>query len=183
MGLSLSGGGAKGVAHLGVIQAMEELGIKPEIIAGVSAGAIMAALYADGKTPREILQFFKESRFFKFVNVTVPKKGLMSSDRFQRMLEGELKAKTFEELNMPIIVNATELLEGKCEYFFSGSLVEPLVASASVPIFITPKEMNGKYYVDGGIFNNMPAKVIRKHCETLIEIGRASCRERGYDLV
>ena len=170
VGLSLSGGGAKGIAHLGVIKALEEVGMKPEIIAGVSAGAIIGALYADGKTPLEICDFFRETSFFKFVNVVVPKKGLMSSDRFQRMLEGYLTAKTFEELSMPLIVNATELKEGKCEYFDSGVLVDRVVASSSIPIFLTPKEMNGKVYVDGGIFNNMPARIIRHRCKHLVGV-------------
>ena len=94
----------------------------------------------------------------------------MSSERFQHMLESTMTAKTFEELSLPIIVNATELVEGKCQYFHSGVLVDRVVASASVPIFLTPKELDGKLYVDGGIFNNMPAKVIRKHCDLLVGV-------------
>ena len=170
IGISLSGGGAKGIAHLGVIQALEELGLKPEVIAGVSAGAIVGALYADGKSPREICQFFKDSSFFKFVNIVLPKKGLMSSARFYDMLDSYLTAKTFEELKLPLTVNATELIEGKNEFFNSGLLVDKLVASASVPIFLTPREIDGKVYVDGGIFCNMPAKVIRHQCEILIGV-------------
>ena len=69
VGISLSGGGAKGIAHLGVLQALEECGFKPQVIAGVSAGAIIGALYADGKSPKEICQFFKDSSFFKFVKI------------------------------------------------------------------------------------------------------------------
>ncbi len=123
IGISLSGGGAKGIAHLGVLQALEEIGFKPQVISGVSAGAIIGALYADGKSPKEICQFFKESSFFKFVKIVVPKKGVMSTERFYNLLDGFLTAKTFEELQMPLTINATELIEGKNVYFNSGSLV------------------------------------------------------------
>lgn len=170
VGISLSGGGAKGIAHLGVLQALEECGFKPQVIAGVSAGAIIGALYADGKTPKEICQFFKDSSFFKFVKIVVPKKGVMSTERFYNLLDGFLTAKTFEELQMPLTINATELIEGKNVYFNSGSLVDKIVASSSVPIFLTPKEMEGKVYVDGGIFCNMPAKVIRQDCDMLFGV-------------
>ncbi len=170
VGISLSGGGAKGIAHLGVLQALEECGFKPQVIAGVSAGAIIGALYADGKSPKEICQFFKDSSFFKFVKIVVPKKGVMSSERFYNLLDGFLTAKTFEELQMPLTINATELIEGKNVYFNSGSLVDKIVASSSVPIFLTPKEMEGKVYVDGGIFCNMPAKVIRQDCDILFGV-------------
>ena len=170
VGISLSGGGAKGIAHLGVLQALEECGFKPQVIAGVSAGAIIGALYADGKSPKEICQFFKDSSFFKFVKIVVPKKGVMSTERFYNLLDGFLTAKTFEELQMPLTINATELIEGKNVYFNSGPLVDKIVASSSVPIFLTPKEMEGKVYVDGGIFCNMPAKVIRQDCDILFGV-------------
>ncbi len=170
VGISLSGGGAKGIAHLGVLQALEECGFKPQVIAGVSAGAIIGALYADGKSPKEICQFFKDSSFFKLVKIVEPKKGVMSTERFYNLLDGFLTAKTFEELQMPLTINATELIEGKNVYFNSGSLVDKIVASSSVPIFLTPKEMEGKVYVDGGIFCNMPAKVIRQDCDILFGV-------------
>ena len=170
VGISLSGGGAKGIAHLGVLQALEECGFKPQVIAGVSAGAIIGALYADGKSPKEICQFFKDSSFFKFVKIVVPKKGVMSTERFYNLLDGFLTAKTFGELQFPLTINATQLIEGKNVYFNSGSIVDKIVASSSVPIFLTPKEMEGKVYVDGGIFCNMPAKVIRQDCDILFGV-------------
>lgn len=170
IGLTLSGGGAKGIAHLGILQAMEELNIKPQIISGVSAGAIVGALYADGKSPIEIRDFFQESSFFKFVSLTVPKQGFMSSEHFHNRLSNYLSAKTFEELRIPLIVNATELIEGKNVYFSSGPLIDRIVASASVPLFLTPQTIDDKVYVDGGIFNNMPTSIIRDKCNTLIGV-------------
>lgn len=170
-GLALSGGGAKGLAHLGIIKALEEHDMRPEILSGVSAGAIVGALYADGRNTDEICAFFKETKFFSFVRFNLRRKkfnGLMSQERFENMLKGELRSQTFEELSMPLYVNATDITDGKNTFFSSGSLVDKIVASASVPIFLTPKEIDGHQYVDGGIFNNMPARIIRSRCRYLI---------------
>ncbi|MDR0830287.1 MAG: patatin-like phospholipase family protein [Prevotellaceae bacterium] len=171
IGVSLSGGGAKGIAHLGVLQALEEVGMKPDIIAGVSAGAIIGALYADGKSPKDICRFLQESGYFKYVSLGITSKmGLMSNANFADMLAGYMTARTFEELQIPLVVNATELIEGKNVYFYSGGLIDKIVASSSVPIILTPTKINGKFYVDGGIFCNMPAKVIRPYCKTLVGV-------------
>ena len=170
IGLALSGGGAKGIAHLGVIKAMEELGNAPQIISGVSAGAIVAALYADGLSPLDIVKFFQESNFFKFIKLGIPRKGLMSTERFYSLLEQTLKAEIFEELNIPIIINATELNAGRNVYFDQGTLIDKLIASASIPIVLNPAEIDGKQYVDGGIFCNMPAKIIRPRCKKLVGV-------------
>lgn len=168
IGLTLSGGGAKGLAHAGVLKALEEYGLRPQIISGVSAGAIVAALYADGKSPDDICYFFKQTKFMDYVGFSTPKKGLMSTRKFEKMIGEALSAKTFEELKIPIYINATELTVGENAVFSSGPLVEKIVASASVPIVLTPKEIGDKVYVDGGIFNNMPASLIRSQCKFLI---------------
>ncbi len=168
IGLALSGGGAKGLAHVGALKALEEFGLKPDIISGVSAGAIIGAFYADGHTPDEICQFFKETEFFDYVKVTRRGMGLLSTNRFEKMLTKALRSKTFEELNIPLVINATELTQGKNEFFSSGPLVEKVIASASVPIFLKPKTIGDKIYVDGGIFNNMPSNIIRDKCDYLI---------------
>lgn len=170
-GLSLSGGGAKGLAHLGIIKALEEHDMRPEILSGVSAGAIVGALYADRKTPEDICKFFKETRFFSYVKLNLRRRafnGLMNQSRFEEMLNAELRSKTFEELSMPLYINATDITDGCNVFFSSGSLVDKIVASAAVPIFLTPKEIDGHQYVDGGIFNNMPARVIRSRCRYLV---------------
>ena len=170
IGISLSGGGAKGIAHLGVLKALEEHDLRPEIISGVSAGAIVGALYADGHTPDELCQFFKETKFFNYVkfNLRGVRNGLMSQIRFEEMLDSELRSKTFEELSMPLYINATDINDGRNVFFSSGPLVEKVVASASVPGFLTPKEIDGHQFVDGGIFNNMPSHIIRSQCRYLI---------------
>ncbi len=171
VGLALSGGGAKGIAHLGVLKALEEKGIKIDIISGVSAGAIVGALYADGHSTESISKFLQKNTLFKMVSFNLPKNGgLASTDKFKAKMELMLRAKTFEDLQIPLIVNATELNAGKNVYFKSGELLNCVVASASVPIFFNPTTINGKQYVDGGIFCNLPASVLRNECEILIGV-------------
>ncbi|MCQ2219647.1 MAG: patatin-like phospholipase family protein [Paludibacteraceae bacterium] len=171
IGLALSGGGAKGIAHIGVIKAIEDFGLKIDVIAGVSAGAIVGALYADGHSTDEIKDFFQSNTLTQMVRPNLPKKGgLVNPERYMRKLGNTLHAKTFEELKTPLIVNATELNAGKNVYFSSGTLLDKIIASASVPIFFNPKIIDGKQYVDGGIFCNLPASILRKDCDILIGV-------------
>jgi NTE family protein len=104
----------------------------------------------------------------------------MSAERFYSLLEKTLKAKTFEELKKPVIINATELNEGRNVYFNSGTLLDKLIASTSIPIVLNPAEIEGKQYVDGGIFCNMPAKIIRPHCEKLVGVHVNPIIKNGY---
>lgn len=170
IGIALSGGGIRAIAHLGVIQALEEYGLKPGIVSGVSGGAIVGVLYADGYSPEEIVGFFQEYKFLQLARVAVPRKGLIASSRLYRILGGLLRAQTFEELKIPLIINATDFSEGKPAYFSSGPLLKVTIASSSIPVLMNPVEMNGKQYVDGCIFCNLPARVIRNRCRKLIGV-------------
>jgi NTE family protein len=171
IGVALSGGGAKGIAHLGVLKALEEMKLKIDMISGVSVGAIIGALYADGHSTEDISKFFKKTSLFQMVSLNLPKNGgLANTDRFKNQLGNMLKAKTFEELTIPLIINATELNEGKNVFFSTGELLTPIIASASVPIFFNPANINGKLYVDGGMFCNLPASVLKEKCEIVIGI-------------
>jgi NTE family protein len=171
IGIALSGGGAKGIAHLGVLKALEEMKIKVDMISGVSVGAIIGALYADGHNTEDISKFFQKASLFQMVSLNLPRNGgLANTDRFKIQLGKMLQAKTFEELQIPLIINATELNEGKNVFFSRGELLTPIIASASVPIFFNPANIEGKLYVDGGMFCNLPASVLRENCEVVIGI-------------
>ncbi|MBM3420662.1 MAG: patatin-like phospholipase family protein [Bacteroidetes bacterium] len=178
-GVVLSGGGARGYAHLGVLKAMNEAGMSPEIISGTSAGAIAGVLYADGYTPAQILKILGKNSRLDFLKLTVPKDGLLKMSGMIRLLREALRAKTFEELKIPLVVTATNLNLGRIEYFSSGELLWPVVASASIPVIFTPVEMNGYKYVDGGVMDNMPVAPIEKKCRMIIgsyvnEIGESN---------
>jgi len=166
----LSGGGVRGFAHMGVIKSLNERGIYPDVISGTSAGAIAAALYADGNTPDEVMSFFAEKDLVKYIEFIMPKTGLVKMTGMIKLLSKNLKAKTFEELKIPIYISACNLNTGKAEYFSSGELLKPLIASASIPVLFSPVKINDNYYVDGGVLDNFPLKPIEKIAERIIGV-------------
>ncbi len=170
LGLALSGGGAKGFAHLGIFKLMEECNLRPDIIVGTSAGALMGVLYADGYTADEIKNMFSGREFSEFAQLQLPKSGLFDSKRFRHFLKRHLRAKTFEELKVPLVVMATDLDHGAAHEFRTGSIVEAVTASCSIPIIFSPVVINGVHYVDGGLFQNFPVSVIRKECKRIIGV-------------
>ncbi|WP_200814380.1 patatin-like phospholipase family protein [Parabacteroides sp. Marseille-P3160] len=170
IGLALSGGGAKGFGHLGILQALNERGIFPDVIAGTSAGAFAGVLYADGNDPENILTFFKKKTFSEFAKLTIPQGGFLNTLPFRAFLEKHLKARTYEDLKIPLYVAATDIERGKSKIFHSGELIPSIVASCSVPIIFSPVEIDKHYYVDGGLFRNLPVTPIRKLCEKVIAV-------------
>lgn len=180
LGIALSGGGAKGFAHLGVLQALNEKGIYPEIISGTSAGAFAGVLYADGHTPTEILSFFKKKVFREFAEFTIPHGGFFKSDGFSTFLKKHLRARTFEELKIPLFAVATDIEYGESKIFNSGPLIPAVIASCSVPIVFRPVEINKKYYVDGGLFKNFPVSTIRRECTKIIGVNVSPIMKAEY---
>ena len=138
LGLALSGGGAKGFAHLGVFELLDECHLKPDIISGTSAGSIMGAFYADGYSPREIMELFSGREFFEFAQLQIPKSGLFDTSRFRNFLKTYLRAKRIEELQIPLVIVATDLDHGLSKEFREGPLVEAITASCSMPIIFSP---------------------------------------------
>ncbi|MCH5242312.1 MAG: patatin-like phospholipase family protein [Muribaculaceae bacterium] len=168
VGLALSGGGAKGFSHIGVLMAFDRYGIKPDIMSGVSAGSIASVLYAAGLTPNDIIKCFTDaSKFGDFTEWAIPKEGFMKLDRFGKLLEEWLPVKYLEQLNIPTVVCATDLDHGKSVGWSKGEIVPRVIASCSVPIVFNPKKINGVQYVDGGVLRNLPAWAIRPYCKTL----------------
>lgn len=170
LGISLSGGGAKGFAHLGVLQALNEHNLFPEIISGTSAGAFAGVLYADGNSPEECINLFKKKKFGRFAKLTVPGGGFFNTTPFNDFLKHHLKAKTFEDLKVDLHVVTTNIEDGKIKVFNSGSLIEPVVASCAVPIVFKPVQIDNKHYVDGGLVKKFPVSIIRKKCEKIIGV-------------
>lgn len=168
IGLALSGGGIRGISHAGVLMAMEELNMKPEIISGVSAGAIVGALYAGGYSPLEIARMFEDVHFNKMTKLNVPSGGFFSIAPFAKFLEKKLSVKTFEELNIPLRVVATNFDIGAPEVFSTGELLKPVLASCSIPVIFTPQKIKNNYYVDGGLLKNFPVSTIREDCSLIV---------------
>ncbi len=170
LGLALSGGGARGFAHLGVFKFLEDCGMKPDIISGTSAGALMGALYADGYSVEEIKGLFSGREFSDFAQLQIPKSGVFDSQRFRSFLRRHLRAKAIEDLKIPMAIVATDLDNGESRTFRSGPLVDVITASCSIPIIFSPVVINGVHYVDGGLFRNFPVSVIREECERVIGV-------------
>ncbi len=167
-GLVLSGGGARGFAHLGIIKALNEKGIFPDIISGTSAGAIAGSLIADGYTPEEI--FVRQTRkpFFSYTKFNFFKKGLLNYKNLRKVLSEAYSVKKIEDLKIPFYACVTNLNTGKAEYLNTGNLVDVVTASASVPFLLKPVEINGITYTDGGLIDNLPIKPLLGKCEKII---------------
>ncbi|NDK54508.1 patatin-like phospholipase family protein [Pontibacter fetidus] len=171
IGLALSGGGARGIAHLGVLKAFDELGIKVSIFSGVSSGAIASVFYAAGYKPDEILKLIKELSVFKIIRPAFGKIGFLHLDEVEKLYENYLgKNATFEDLKIPVVISATEMNEGVSVYFSTGELIKPLIASSAVPILYHPISYQGKLLNDGGLLNNMPVDSLQQNCDVKIGV-------------
>lgn len=167
-GLVLSGGGTRGFAHLGVIAALHEKGIKPDVISGVSAGAIVGAFIAGGKSPEEILETFKKGWFFKYTKLHLPIDGLLKLDGLKEVIQKEIPVEKIEELEIPFFVGISNLNKGIIEYKNKGLLGDIVLASSSIPILFSPITIGRSSYVDGGLMDNIPIAPIKNSCEQII---------------
>ena len=167
-GLVLSGGGTRGFAHLGVIAALFEKGIKPDIISGVSAGAIVGAFIAGGKTPEEILEIFKKGWLFKYTKLHIPIDGLLKLDGLKEVIRKEIPVKNIEDLKVPFFIGISNLNKGIIQYKNRGSLAEIVLASSSIPILFSPVIIDRDSFVDGGLMDNIPIHPIKNDCEQII---------------
>lgn len=171
LGVALSGGGARGFAHVGALKALEEAGMKPDVIAGVSAGAVAAVMYAAGVPLDEMLSLFTSTKFTDFARPSlIHGDGMFSLMRFKQFIEEATGIDRLENLRIPTYVGVTDLDHGEPAEFHEGPLGERVVASCSIPIVFSPVEIDGIHYVDGGVLRNLPAWIIREKCETLIGI-------------
>jgi NTE family protein len=169
-GLALSGGGVRTVAQVGIIEVMLESGIRPNIVSGTSGGAIVAALLAAGNSPSQMMNFFTSTSFFHWSKFAMSKAGLLDPEKFIEAFLKFVPYENFEELPIPLRVVTTDLLAGEERVIETGSIVMAVLASAAFPGVFEPVKIDNRPHVDGGIFNNIPANIIRKSCKYLIGI-------------
>ena len=170
IGLVLSGGGVRGIAHIGAIQALEENNIIPTYIAGTSAGAIVGALYASGYSSDKMMQFFNSVQIFTLSKYAIKKPGFIDTEKFYDDFKSYFPTDNFDNLNKKLFVTATNLLNGQLKVFSTGELIKPILASAAFPGVFTPVKINEEYYIDGGILNNFPVDLISSYCNKLIGV-------------
>lgn len=179
LGVALSGGGARGLAHAGALAAIEEAGLRPDIIAGVSAGSIAAVLYAAGRTPRQIVDIFTNRGFKDFVEFRPHHGGIFGVDPFKRFVAENIKPyKNLEELPIDVYLGVTDFDHGIPVEFHTGGIVDRVMASCAIPIVFKPVEIDGVNYVDGGVLRNHPAWIIRDKCKTLIGVNVSPLKPR-----
>lgn len=169
-GIVLSGGGARGFAHLGVLKALNENGIYPQIISGVSAGSIVGVLYADGYSPDEILSIFETTDLYRMLRFYKPSLGILKAAGLEKLLSKHLSVTRIEDLSIPVIISATDFGSAATEYFTQGSIIDAVMASSALPLVLKPYTINGKMYVDGGLMNNLPIEPLLNRCDDIIGV-------------
>ena len=180
LGVAFSGGGARGFAHAGAIKALEEMGVKPDIVAGVSAGSVVCALYAAGHRPEEITEIFANLKFSDLCQLSVPKNGFFTMDGFKKLIADNVSYANIEDLPLPTVICATDMDNARAVAFESGDLATRVAASCSIPIVFKPQKIDGVRYIDGGVLHNLPSRAIRERCKYLIGLNCSPVPRRKY---
>jgi NTE family protein len=176
VGVSLSGGGALGYAHIGVLDALEDYGIEPTIVSGTSMGAIVGVLYADGYEPEKILDLITEHKMtnkskIMSLDIKSSELGLFSKKYISSFLDKTLHTDSFDSLPKPFYCATTNLMTTKGEIISTGDrLKKYTLASMSIPVLFQSVVIDSMVYIDGGITNNLPACAIREKCDILIGV-------------
>ncbi len=162
IGIALSGGAARCIAHIAVLETLETEGIPIHAIAGTSAGSIVGALYCAGMPLSEIKRILLNARWKDIFKFTVPRLGLISSEGIYRFMEDILPVKKFSALLFPFAAVATDLHTGEKISITTGSVARAVQASCSLPIVFTPTVINRKFLVDGGVASQIPVRTVRE---------------------
>ncbi|PIQ21432.1 MAG: hypothetical protein COW65_09140 [Cytophagales bacterium CG18_big_fil_WC_8_21_14_2_50_42_9] len=170
IGLVLSGGAARGFAHLGVLKALDELQIKVHIISGTSSGAIAGAFYAAGYSPEETLRTVSETKILRLMRPAFSRFGLLKMGEVEKEFSKYFGDKTFADLSPQLVIATTDINRAIAVYFREGKLVKPLMAASSVPILYQPVAYQGHLLIDGGLLNNMPVECIMGDCDFIIGV-------------
>ena len=166
LGLVLSGGGARGLSHIGVLRALENADIQPDHLAGTSMGGVIAAGYAAGLNSAEIEQiaqdFASPRKLLRMADLTIPRKSLFRGERLLTFFDQHLHGCTFADLRIPLTLVAVDLNSGQEVHLREGSVAEAVRATVAIPGLLAPLERDGQRLVDGGLLNNIPVAVVRQ---------------------
>ena len=164
LGLALGGGAARGFAHIGVIQVLEENGIKPDMVVGTSAGSVVAAFYASGKTGAQLQWLADSMDESQLTDWTVPfmSRGMLRGEALGRYINTQLNGAKIEDLKIPLGIVATDLQTGDGILFRRGDIATAVRASSAVPSVFEPVRIGNKDYVDGGLVSPVPVRYVRQ---------------------
>jgi NTE family protein len=157
----LGGGGARGFAHIGALKALDEAGIRADLIVGTSAGSVVAALYAGGIRNERLVETARAVQREQVIDYVFPNRGFIEGERLQQYVNQELRGRLIEELDLPFVAVATDLRTGDLVAFNRGDTGMAVRASCSVPAIFQPTVIDGREYVDGGLASPVPVKVAR----------------------
>ena len=161
IGLALGGGSVRGAAHLGVLEVLEREGIQPDIVAGVSVGSVVGALYCGGLPLDEIKRLGQEARWTQVGRITRPRLGFFDISRLESTMDELLEGRTFDQLPIPFAAVAVDILCGQVVVLRDGSVSRAVRASCALPGAFTPLEDGTRLLVDGGLLNNLPVSVVQ----------------------
>ena len=188
IGLALGGGGAKGIAHIPMLEVFDQYGIVPHRLAGTSIGAVIGSLYASGMSGADVrkvldaltkskdedwlysLRNEEVSRWFEFLDLRLGRGGLINPDKIGAFLGKRLKVSSFEKLKIPLQVVAADLWSRKQVVFESGDLVTAVTASMAIPGLFEPVKYQGKVLVDGSVVNPLPYDLLFDDCDVVVAI-------------
>ena len=166
LALVLGGGACKGYAHIGVLKVLEQNNIKPDLIVGTSMGAVIGGVYASGKGVDYIMEISKQLTRKKLMDFNIINAifttGIMSGKKLKKVLTQELGILTHDELEIPFIATATDILDGQLVILKQGSVVENILASAAIPGVYPVVQKNNQILCDGGLLNNVPDDIARE---------------------
>ncbi|HLL11082.1 MAG TPA: patatin-like phospholipase family protein [Rubrivivax sp.] len=162
IGLALGGGAARGFAHIGVIQVLEEAGIRPDLVVGTSAGSLVAALYASGKTAVEMAALAQGMDEGSITDWSFPARGLIRGEALARYVREHTGGRTIEQMRLPLGIVATDLDSGAGILFQRGDTGAAVRASSAVPAVFQPVRIGNREYVDGGLVSPVPVRFARQ---------------------
>ncbi len=163
LGFAFGGGGVRGWAHIGVLTVLERYGLRADLVAGCSAGAVTAAYYAAGFSAERLAEVMRSQRTRALFSLRFDRYGLVSADDFAEMLRGHLGDRRIEDLDLPLYIVTTELETGKEVILDRGPLVESILASCALPGIFAPVRIGGRLLIDGGVCNNVPVSALVNH--------------------
>ncbi len=164
IGLALGGGAARGFAHVGVIQVLEEAGIRPVLVSGTSAGSLVAAIYASGKNGKQLQHIAETMEEAAIADWTLPlfNRGMLRGDALARYVNSQVGARLIENMPLPLGIVATDLHSGQSMLFQRGDTGTAVRASSAVPAVFQPVRISGRDYVDGGLVSPVPVRAARQ---------------------
>jgi len=181
IGLALSGGTAKSVAHIGVLRAFEEHGVDIDFMSATSGGSVVAALYAGGKSVDEIERLADGMQWWRLAGLTLPRLGFLSGDKISEFIVDQIGDVEFSDLRIPLVIVATDLTGNRKMVFSEGRVALACQASSSIPQIYSPVEIQGHSIVDGGLIEYLPVQSLSTFGDLFrigVNIGKSGTQSR-----